>query len=245
VGTVILMGGNEFRENCIPMDRQLLTRISHRPPRVLILPTAAAKEKPFLAAKNGIRYFEALGALAAAPMIISRQESDDPVQAPQFKKSDLIYLTGGDPRHLLECLQDSSVWEAVKDRFLQGGMIAGSSAGAMVLGEKMFVSTAGWIQGLGLVPRVAVIPHYEGPVNERMKLLRQSLEPYIVILGIAAATACINNGAASWQVAGEGCVSVFSLDKAFQYGPGQSFQLPEDEPAGHPGQEGSKMNRFS
>jgi hypothetical protein len=57
---IALVGGNEFRQNCEPMDRALLAQFGKRP-RVRILPTAA-KESPRLAAQNGIRYFEKLDA---------------------------------------------------------------------------------------------------------------------------------------------------------------------------------------
>jgi hypothetical protein len=52
-GWIALVGGNEFRPNCEPMDRALLTHIGKRP-KVAILPTAA-KENPALAAENGTR----------------------------------------------------------------------------------------------------------------------------------------------------------------------------------------------
>ena len=60
---IALIGGNEFRPNCEPMDRALLARLAAEP-IVVILPTAAAHENPRLAADNGVRYFRRLGAQA-------------------------------------------------------------------------------------------------------------------------------------------------------------------------------------
>ena len=59
MGVVALMGGNEFREDCIPLDQELLS-LAKQPHRVVIVPTAAAFENPRKAAENGIRYFELL-----------------------------------------------------------------------------------------------------------------------------------------------------------------------------------------
>ena len=60
-GLIALIGGNEFRPDCEPMDRALLARLAAEP-IVVILPTAAAHENPRLAADNDVRYFRRLSA---------------------------------------------------------------------------------------------------------------------------------------------------------------------------------------
>ena len=64
-GLIALIGGNEFRPDCEPMDRALLARLPAGP-KVVIVPTAAAHENPRLAADNCVRYFRRLGAQAGA-----------------------------------------------------------------------------------------------------------------------------------------------------------------------------------
>ena len=44
-GWIALVGGNEFRKDCEPMDRALLARLG-RGAKVVIIPTAAARENP-------------------------------------------------------------------------------------------------------------------------------------------------------------------------------------------------------
>ncbi len=68
-GLIALVGGNEFRSDCEPMDRELLARLPAEP-KVVLLPTAAAHENPRLAADNGVRYFRRLDAQASAAMIV-------------------------------------------------------------------------------------------------------------------------------------------------------------------------------
>ncbi|MFH1485594.1 MAG: Type 1 glutamine amidotransferase-like domain-containing protein, partial [Chloroflexota bacterium] len=109
MGAIALVGGDEFRQSCIPMDQELLRRIPTRPPRVVILPTAAAHQRPHLAAQNGIRYFKALGAVATSVMILGRKDADDHRYVDQLKEADLLDITGGDPWHLQESLRDSAV----------------------------------------------------------------------------------------------------------------------------------------
>ena len=70
-GLIALVGGNEFRPDCEPMDRALLARLGSTP-KVVIVPTAAAHENPRLAADNGVHYFRRLGAQAGAGRLSGR-----------------------------------------------------------------------------------------------------------------------------------------------------------------------------
>ncbi|MCL5026755.1 MAG: Type 1 glutamine amidotransferase-like domain-containing protein [Chloroflexi bacterium] len=229
MGTVALMGGDEFLPRCVPMDRRLLERIAHRPPRVAIIPTAAFYENPRMAADNGVTYFEGLCAEAAAAMIIDRAAADDPRQAARFSTLtlDMVYLTGGSPLYLFNCLRDSAVWSAIRQFYYQGGMLVGSSAGAMVLGEIMNTTTAWWVDALGLLEGVAVLPHHE-PLRDvhSVQDLRDAVPSHIVVLGIQAATACVNYGDKVWRVVGAGSGSVYADGSTGHYRLGESFELP-------------------
>ena len=72
----------------------------------------------------------------------------------------VIYFTGGDPSHLLDVLNGSMLFSKVEDALARGAIVAGSSAGAMVMGSWMRFRE--WREALGLVPGVAVLPHHEG-----------------------------------------------------------------------------------
>src|SRR5512135_3936703 len=104
-GLIVLVGGNEFRPDCELMDRSLLNRLGHEP-KVLILPTAA-RENPSLAAANGIRYFQNLGAAAETADILQREDALDPAWAAKLEEADFLYFTGGDPFYLLSVLENS------------------------------------------------------------------------------------------------------------------------------------------
>jgi len=135
-GEIALVGGNEFQPNCEPMDRALLDQFGKRP-RVRILPTAA-KSCPRLASQNGVRYFRKLGAEAEAVNILNRPDAQNPALISLLEEADLLYFAGGDPNHLLNVFHASPAWEKVIRIWRQGRTLAGSSAGAMVLVEKMW-----------------------------------------------------------------------------------------------------------
>ena len=198
MGTMILMGGNEFRTECVAMDRAMLARLPEQPPRVVIVPTAAAHQQPAMAAQNGIRHFDLLGAKASAAMIISRADANSREIARQFERAGLVYLTGGNPWYLLQTLRETRCWEAIRAVWRRGGVVVGSSAGAMVLGDRMWWNNM-WAVGLGMAPRAAVLPHHRitGELTPQAGLGRLGM---LVVLGIAEATACLSEYGNVWNV---------------------------------------------
>jgi len=221
-GLIALVGGGEFRRNCQPMDRALLARLGKRP-KVVILPTAAARENPSLAAENGVRYFRQLGAPAEAAMIIDAETAKQPALATPVKNADLIYFTGGDPVYLLETMRDSLAWKTVQKALERDRILAGSSAGAMMLGEQMWAPGDGWREGLGLVPHIAVIPHHASLASRwDATRMRASLPEGVTLVGIDEATALAGP---PWQVLGPGEVAVYDGDHPSIFKDGQSVPL--------------------
>jgi cyanophycinase len=226
-GLIALVGGDEFRRNCEPMDRALLARLGDRP-KVVIIPTAAARESPGLAAENGVRYFDSLGAQAEAAMIIDAGTARQPALAARVKNADLIYFTGGDPVYLLETMRNSPAWMAAKEALQRNRILAGSSAGAMILGGQMWAPGEGWRKGLGLVPHIAVIPHHASLASRwNADHLRASLAEGVILVGIDEATALVGP---PWQVLGAGQVTVYRGKELAIFQDGQSVPLPDQEP---------------
>jgi len=204
-GKIVLAGGNEFRPNCEPMDRALLSFFGKQP-QVRILPTAA-RENPLLAAQNGVRYFTKLGAAAEAVNILNRLDAHNPALVSLLEEADLFYFAGGNPAFLLEAFQDSPAWSEITRLWRGGRMLAGSSAGAMILGEKMWAPGEGWRKGLGLLPRLAVIPHHQTLASRwGIREMLLSLPAGFFLAGIDEATALAGP---PWQVLGSGEVTLY------------------------------------
>ena len=129
-------------------------------PVVLIVPTAAAFENPARAADNGVRHFRALGADASPLMVLDHDDAMDAGIAAEVESADVVYLTGGNPAHLLDTLRDSLLLDAIRHRLENGGILAGSSAGAMVMGSWMRFRGE-WTRTLGMAEGIATLPHHE------------------------------------------------------------------------------------
>lgn len=222
VGALALVGGDEFRPPCDPLDPLLLERAGPDP-LVAIMPTAAAFQRPDLAGENGRRHFTRLGARAEVVSVLDRQTADDERLVERLAAAALIYLTGGDPWHLYASLAGSRAEAALREALGRGAVVAGSSAGAMVLAEHLRGRQSGWQSGLGLVPGVGVLPHHERTTSAQAQQRLADAPPGAVIVGIAGATGALVEGTA-WQVAGRGEVVVYASGQARRYRDGQRVE---------------------
>ena len=94
-------------------------------------------------------------------MVLGRADAEDEANADAVRASRFTYLGGGSPMHLRSVLKASPLWEALLEAWRHGAVVAGSSAGAMVLTDPMVDSRGGALTvGLGLVEQIAVIPHF-------------------------------------------------------------------------------------
>ena len=221
---VALVGGEEFTEAAEAFDRELLAVVEAKTANIAILPTAAKSENPFLAAAHGISHFRKLGADPYGVMIVDKITADAPVLVSELAGADIVYLTGGNPANLLEGLRDSKAWQKLREMADDGVVLAGSSAGAMVLGERMAFGGEE-TEALGLVAGVIVLPHFERADNERIEQLVKAAPAGITYLGIDGATGCLRVSD-EWRVTGPGRVHVITRDGAEAVESGGAFRLP-------------------
>ncbi len=222
-GEIGLIGGDEFRQGCEHMDREVMRASGQDPARVLVVPTAAV-DAPARAADNGVRHFRALGAVAQRLMVLEKAHANDAGLIRATRGAGVAYFTGGNPGHLLATLRDSEFLKTLMAAMDNGAVLAGSSAGAMVLGSQMRRPGSGeWVEGLGVVPGTAVLPHHEGrdPV-EVSRQLRTRVPAGLTVLGIDARTGCLGRPG-SWRVVGQGRVTVYRGSEWAVYGPGERF----------------------
>ncbi len=206
-GTLALVGGKEWSEGCT-FDRELL-EVSGAD-EVLVLPTAAAYEHPERAVANAEAWFASQGGRARGLMVLGRRDAEDTANAADVEKARFVYLSGGSPLHLRSVLKDSPVWSALLTAWNNGAVIAGSSAGAMVLCDPMVDPRGGaFTLGLGLVEQLAIIPHHNTWSHDKEHRTLTLAPKGLCIVGIDEATALIRDADGTWRAAGAGDVEVF------------------------------------
>jgi len=221
-GWIALHGGGEFQRGSEIGDRRLVVAAGGADARVIVIPTAAAREYPEVAARHGVQWFKQIGAQADAALVVDRRSANDSALAATIESATLIYLPGGDPVLLVETLRGSLAWTAIVKAHERGVALGGASAGAMALGNKMWnPHTGDLIDGLGLIP-IVTLPHFGAARIDRGRALRQKLDRATRLFGIAERTSAIWNGSA-WNVWGPGAVAEITVDGIQQYQSGESF----------------------
>jgi cyanophycinase len=206
-GTLALVGGGEFTEGC-SFDASLLEASGAS--EVLVLPTGAAYEHPHRSVEQAASWFDRLGVTARGLDVLARPDALSEENAAVVRASRFTYLVGGSPMHLRSVLKDSPVWEAMVAALRDGGVLAGSSAGAMVLCDPMVDPRGGaFTLGLGLLTGMTVIPaHDHWSEDAAHRTLRMS-PPDLVVAGVDERTALIRGSDGTWRAEGAGTVAVF------------------------------------
>jgi cyanophycinase len=206
-GHLALVGGGEFADGC-SFDAALLDASGGAD--VLVVPTAAAYEHPQRLVERAVGWFDRLGAKAVGLDLLARPDASRAEVVDALAASRFTYLVGGSPLHLRAVVKDSPAWDAIVAAWQGGGVLAGSSAGAMVMCDPMVDPRGGaFTLGLGLVPGLSVIPAHDHWSEDAAHRTRQMSPPDLVLAGIDERTALVRDPDGTWRAEGAGDVVVF------------------------------------
>ena len=211
-GILALVGGSEWTEGCDAFDAGLLAASGGSD--VLVLPTAAAYQHPERVALRAAEWFESLGARVEGLMVVDRASAEDAGMAAEVAGARFVYLSGGSPLHLRAVLKKSAVFDALRQAWADGAVLAGAGAGAVVLTDPMVDPRGGALTlGLGLVDNLTLVPHFgdehddaHGQKLERTVAMAPAALP---VVALPRRTALIRDGDGSWRAEGAGDPVVF------------------------------------
>ncbi|WP_373886684.1 cyanophycinase [Duganella sp. BJB475] len=146
-GSLVIIGGNLRQDNADVWQR--IVQLAGGPgARVAVLPSAAADPAPVGAAIVG--FLKQYGADAfLVPLAVKladsdfRKAADDPELAAAVRGAGGVFFVGGDQARITQALvredgSRSAVLDAVWELYRNGGVVAGSSAGAAIMSSTMF-----------------------------------------------------------------------------------------------------------
>lgn len=201
-GPLALVGGGEWSEGC-EFDRDLLERSGAD--EVLVLPTGAAYEHPERTVAAAEEWFGRLGAKARGLMVLSRPDAMSPENVDAVRQARFIYLAGASPMHLRSVFKDSPAWSALIEAWNGGAVLAGTSAGAMVMCDPMVDPRGGaFTLGLGVVVGVTVIPHFDAWSSEKGQRTRRLAPAGLLLAGVDERTALVRDPEGTWRMLGAG-----------------------------------------
>lgn len=219
-GTLALVGGEEWGAACRGFDRALLEASGGT--EVVVVPTAAAFERPAKVVERAQEYWAGLGGSVRPLMVLHRSEAEDEASADAARRARFLYFSGGSPMHLRSVLKGSRLWEAVLEAYRGGAVLAASGSGAVVLCDPMIDPRGGaYTVGLGLLVNLAVLPHHD-TVPQHLRERAVDLLPVgATLVGIDEQTALVRSPEGAWRVEGPGTVTVYGPDspRAYTAGP--------------------------
>jgi len=227
MGYLLLEGGAEFGGRMREPDLKAIELAGGFDAPVRIIPTASAPDNNHeRAGNNGIRWFQSLGAkdVGSLPLTDKASANDESI-AKSLREAKLIYILGGFTGYLGETLKGSAAWQAVLEAYATGAVVAGSSAGAMVLCEFYYDPSRGQvIDGLNLVPNSIVLPHHNTFGKSWASRLLEISQ--VTLVGIDEQTGMIDDGDhGTWNVYGRGTVTLYRNHQVETYEPGSTFSV--------------------
>ncbi len=236
-----LIGGEEFADGFEDVHARLLElAYSQRKNgkrglvRVVYLPTCASddgRETVNFWSETAQQRLGALGAHVDSLPIVDITSANKPEYAIKIAEADWVYIGGGYPHVGMRILHRSRALEAIQTAHQRGALIAGASAGAMMMGSRSWVITPELedalttlftngtgvsdfilpippsLECLGMLPNVMCWPH----ANQLFSLawLQSGLLPAEHrLIGIDEQTAMVYTGENGWQVVGKGKVTL-------------------------------------
>jgi cyanophycinase-like exopeptidase len=231
-GPVALVGSGEYLPAMAGIEGGL---IAGRPARYVQLATAAVPDGPAVVDRwhrLGAEQADRLGAEQVVLDVADRAGADDPVVAASVAGAGLIYLSGGKPAFLADTLRGTAVWAAIVDAWEAGAALAGCSAGAMVLATWVpslrHPRGEGGTPGLGLLPHLRVLPHFDAFVGRMPDLANRAVVGAargVTVVGVDELTAIVG-GPVEWEVQGRGSAWVLTRSGRTQVAAGEVLVTP-------------------
>jgi len=228
MGILFFAGGAEFKGKMEAADRVLLASAERKQGPIIIIPTAAAAENNAEGAgRNALKWFRKLGAQRIVSLpIVDKESADDPVLSNQLNRASLVYILGGHPGFLEKTLRASRCLEALWAAYRNGAVLAGSSAGAMVLCGQYVDPWAQKIKkGFGFQKGMIVIPHHDTSGSSWPRMYSEKA-PASRWIGIDEQTGMIGRAEQNlWSVYGRGGVTVYDPGGSKRHKAGTTFKL--------------------
>ena len=235
-GPLALVGGDELNPGNEPQDEVLVRAAGDGP--AFVLATAAGRQRPEVAVANAVRWFEGLGLAVQELPATRRSDAKASANVARAREGRFFYLVGGDPGLVPKTLVGTPLWGAIVEAWRSGAALAGSSAGAMALGEWTLVrermpgdDRRRYLPALGLVPGVAVLPHFE-TFGHRWVQSAERAAPRsdVVLLGVGERTAALHVDGA-WRALGDGDVTVIAGGQRRRFASGEPLEgVPAPNP---------------
>jgi cyanophycinase len=210
-----VIGGREDKTG----ERVILKEVARRAGQGTLVVATVASEEPEEMWPVYHRVFTELGVKRIEHLHVeNRDQAEDDAQWPWLRRARVVFFAGGDQLRITARLGGTPLWDRVRAVYAAGGVIAGTSAGASMMGETMIIDGPGeqthrvradlhLAPGLGLLPNALIDQHFaeRGRIGRLVGAV--AYNPRLLGLGIDENTAIVVERG-GFHVLGAGAVYV-------------------------------------
>jgi cyanophycinase len=214
----MVIGGAEDKVNECDILTAFFESAGGKMAAIGILPCAS--QEPSVVGDRYYQIFRRMGAPQVKILDIrDRQECDTEHWLTMLSECTGIFLTGGDQLRLCDLIGRSKFFASIEQRIQLGELVlAGTSAGAAIMGEKMISggssgeppnrSLVDLTDGLGIFPELLVDQHFHN--RNRMARLMSAIaaHPDKLGIGIDEDTCAAFRGDGTFEVLGNGTITI-------------------------------------
>jgi cyanophycinase len=217
-GPLIIIGGHEDKEG----DKVILKAVAERLNGGRLVLATIASHEPDGYFETYQKAFGALGVTDLVELYVQdRAETHESDKLALLEGAAGVFFSGGDQLRISSQIGDTPIEARIRQIWREGGVLAGTSAGASVMSDTMMVRGSSaethrigdlrMAPGLGLVRDVIIDQHFaeRGRIGRLLGAVAQS--PRVLGVGIDEDTAIVVEGDA-FRVIGSGAVYVVDAE---------------------------------
>lgn len=218
-GQLIIIGGAEDREGDCQILREFIRCAGGLKAKILVM--TVATDLPREVGDDYIRVFEQLGVEDVRILdTLYRDDTSSPHALEAIEKATGVFFTGGDQARIVDTLKGTEIDKLLHQRFDEGLVIAGTSAGAAMMPDMMIVEGDAETNpkvnivetgpGMGFLANIAIDQHFaqRGRIGRLLSAMAQ--QSISLGFGIDENTAVIVTGNLV-KVVGEGAITVVDM----------------------------------
>lgn len=208
-GTLYIIGGGKRPASMV--DEMIQLSELTKPDRYgIVLPMAS--EEPDTAFYYFTKPFKEKGVANLFNFHVNEAQQLHESYLDSVRKASFIFISGGDQNRFMEIVEDSPLHFAIREAYLNGALIGGTSAGAAVQSEKMITGnelkhpeyTGNYRsieaenieigRGLGLLPTAIIDQHFIRRMRMNRLIAAAIENPDALLIGIDESTAIVVRG---------------------------------------------------
>ncbi|MDB5083621.1 MAG: cyanophycinase [Bacilli bacterium] len=216
LGKLVIIGGAEDKKEDCKILREVV-RLAGGPKAQVVVVTVAT-DLPLDVGAEYLEVFEKLGVQDVRTFDVSKRDhADRNSSVKAIESATCVFFTGGDQVRITNLLGGTRVDSVLSERFQQGLILAGTSAGASMMSSSMIVTgqqetnpRLGMLEmgpGMEFLPGVVIDQHFDQRGRLGRLLLAAARYPHHIGLGIDEDTAIVVEGR-RFEVIGRGAVTI-------------------------------------